>query len=337
MKKITRALGMLHFVPARPYLRLASRLELGRRLDLSNPVTLNEKLQWLKLNGAMERFSTLADKWAARAHVQAVLGREYLVPALGLYERPEQVPWADLPAPFVAKCTHGSHCGVICLDKAGFDAAAAARHLAKWLRRDWYWFGREPVYRGIPHRVLVEKFIGVDGQLPDDYKVMCFHGVPRVMQLHEKAGGVHRIGFYDTDGKRLDIRKGGFPPPLRAQLDPARLKPLLDAAARLAQSVDTPYLRVDLYQVGGRGYFSEFTFFDSSGFKPFLPQAADEWLGSLVTLDPMNCPRCGGKMKWTSIEGGVERYDRCAHCGYERMTHLESEEYPCEKKCLHWS
>lgn len=285
MRRITKAIGMLHFVPDSLFLKMAYRLEIGRRLSLRAPQTLNEKLQWLKLYGGLERFSRLADKWTAREQVKKVLGEEYLVPALGVYKSAADIPWAQLPPPYVAKCTHGSHCGVICLDAAGFDAQKAQADLDRWLRRDWFWFGREPVYLGIEPRVLVEKFIGSGGKLPDDYKIMCFHGEPRVVQVHEKAGGTHRIGFYSVDGRRLDLYKEGYPVPEAEALDGDTLAALLNVAAPLAQSVDAPYVRVDLYRIEGRIYFSEFTFFDSSGFRRFLPEGADAYLGDFLSLE----------------------------------------------------
>lgn len=329
MRRITRILGMVHIIPDAAYLKLAYRLEFGEDLNFADTVTLNQKLQWLKLNGAMQRFSDLADKWKARGHVRRVLGEQYLVPMLGVYDRAEEIPWHALPDQFVAKCTHGSHCGVICTDRTTFDRRAAARKLNRWLKRNWYWFGREPVYRNMEPRILVEQFVGKRGQVPADYKVMCYHGVPQVVQVHEKTEGVHSIGFYSESGKKLGIYKVGYPTGQRERLEPALLAPLLMAAKRLAESVDAPYLRTDFYLVDGQVYFSEMTFFDSSGFRRFGPDGADEWLGSMLKLDVMTCPACGGPMKWRTIAGSrwadkVERYDECPGCGRKRMVRLDA-------------
>ena len=255
MRRMTRALGMIHAITDEAYLKIAYRLELGARLNLNDSVTLNEKLQWLKLYGAMDRFSYLADKWTVREHVRRVLGDKYLVPAIGVYNGANEIPWRELPGQFVAKCTHGSHCGVICTDRATFDQVAAERKLRAWLKRSWYWFGREPIYRGITPRIVVERFIGQGGQVPIDYKIMCYHGEPRVVQVHEKVEGSHTIGFYDTHGRRLNIRKTGYLPGRQDVLELTLLNQMLSAARKLAQSVDTPYLRTDFYYVGGQVFF----------------------------------------------------------------------------------
>lgn len=329
MRKITRALGAIHLIPDRAYLKLAYRLEFGEKLDLEEPATFNQKLQWLKLNGATFRFSHLADKAQARDYVEKVLGPRYLVPLLGLYDDPKQIPWHALPAQFVAKCTHGSHCGVVCRDPAQFSPRAAQRKLRKWMRRSWYWFGREPVYLGIRPQVMVEKYLGLAGQPPMDYKVMCFNGEPRVVQVHQKVAGGHAITFYDVDGERLGLGKAGYPITGPKRLAEDLLKQLLPAARKLAQSVDTPYLRTDFYWLQGHLLFSELTFFDSSGFKAFTPEGADLWLGKLLRLDPMTCPKCGARMKWRTIMGSrwcdkVERYDQCPSCGHQRRVDMES-------------
>ena len=207
MRKITRALGMIHPIPDKLYLKLAYRLEFGEKLDLEEPATFNQKLQWIKLNGATFRFSHLADKSQAREHVEKVLGPEYLIPLLGLYDDPKQIPWHALPAQFAVKCTHGSHCGLLRTGQGSFSVQAAQRKLVRWMKRCWYWFGREPVYLGIRPRVIVEKYLGQGDRPPDDYKVMCFNGVPKVVQLHQKIAKGHAITFYGVDGQRLELSK----------------------------------------------------------------------------------------------------------------------------------
>ncbi len=329
MRKITRALGMIHPIPDKLYLKLAYRLEFGEKLDLEEPATFNQKLQWIKLNGATFRFSHLADKSQAREHVEKVLGPEYLIPLLGLYDDPKQIPWHALPAQFAVKCTHGSHCGLLRTGQGSFSVQAAQRKLVRWMKRCWYWFGREPVYLGIRPRVIVEKYLGQGDRPPDDYKVMCFNGVPKVVQLHQKIAKGHAITFYGVDGQRLELSKVGYPASGPDRLEQGLLDKLLPAARKLAQSVDTPYLRTDFFYVQDRVVFCELTFFDSSGFKAFAPEGADLWLGNLLRLDPMTCPKCGARMKWRTIMGSrwcdkVERYDQCPTCGHQRRVDMES-------------
>ena len=325
MRKITRALGMLHAIPDRAYLKMAYYLELGRRLNLEEPQTFSEKMQWLKLNGALARFSPLADKAKAREYVRRVLGEEALAPALGLYDRAEQIPWQALPKQFVLKCTHGDDRDILCGDKAKLDVRDAQRKLGRWLRRSWYWVGREPVYLGVKPRILVERYPGA----PVAYKVMCFQGVPRVIQVHEGQGSARLIGFYDADGKKLKLAERGHGTTKAQALDEAALKGVLAAARALARTVDSPYLRTDFYFAVGQVRFSELALCDSSGFMGLEPEEGDAWLGGMLRLDEMVCPQCGRRMQWRSIEGGkagdcVQRYDECPGCGHQRMVKLEA-------------
>ena len=283
MMRITRALGMLHCIPARWYLTVAYWLETGRWIDWDKPETFSDKLQWLKLYGGTQRYAHLVDKAAVRDWVAQLIGREYLVPSLGAYDRPEQIPWHALPDRCVIKCTHGSHCGIVLDGKAPPDRQAVIRKLRKWQRRNWYWFGREPAYRDLAPRILIERYLGGDDP-PDDYKIMCFSGRAEVVQLHRKSGRETRIDFFDRNGVRIDMRKPGYRRSQRLEIPHCDLAKLLPVAERIASAIDVPYVRVDLYLVRGQVYFGEVTFFDSAGFRPFEPEAAEAWLGSLIDI-----------------------------------------------------
>ena len=278
------ARGYLGWIPSPVYLKLLYRSELGKKLDLKHPTSFNEKLQWLKLHDKNPDYGVYADKYAVRAHVEKTLGAQYLVPLLGVYDSPAEINWDALPERFVVKCTHGSHCSLLCRDKASFDRAEAVGKLGRWLRKSWYWLGREWPYRLIERpRVIVEEFLGSSDNPPPDYKVMCFGGTPQILQVHSKtASGGHAIDFYDMEGRLLPFRKCGFPNAGPERMDMSPFGEMLDLARRLSQGF--VYLRADFYLLDGRVYFGEMTFFDSSGLIDFEPEESNLFLGNLIRL-----------------------------------------------------
>ena len=153
-----------------------------RRLNLENPTSFCDKLNWLKFHYHVPELKIFADKAAVRGHVAERLGPEWLIPLLGVYARPQEIPWDELPDAFVLKATHGSAMNVLCPDKSKLDRGLAVRRLRRWLRRDFYRYGMEWCYQGLPRRILCETFLrGEDGLSPWDYKVLCFGGEPRIV------------------------------------------------------------------------------------------------------------------------------------------------------------
>lgn len=283
MKKSTRLLSMPHFLPSGMFLRMAYLIETGHILHLKNPRRFNEKLNWLKLHGGVEQWSGYVDKLEVREHVRSVIGKEHLVPLLAQYDNVDEIDWNALPERFVIKCTHGSHCGLICTDKSSFDTTESERKLRKWMRRNWYWVGRETPYRAIRPYIMVEEFIG-DDYPAQDYKLMCFGGVPRVIQVHTKRGGETAIDFFDPSGQKLDMRKNGYPNSPLEWIDPDKLHALLPVAEKLAAGF--PYVRIDLYLHHGQVFFGEMTFFDSAALRECEPEPVNGWLGDMIVLPP---------------------------------------------------
>lgn len=281
MKRSTKLLSMLHFLPSKVFLQLAYLNESGHILHLKNPKRFNEKLHYLKLYGGAERWSRFVDKLDVREHVRCVIGEEYLVPLIAQYDSVDEIDWSALPDRFVIKCSHGSHCGLICMDKAHFDTVDAEAKLRRWMRRSWYWFGRETPYRTIKPRIMVEQFIG-DEQPPQDYKIMCFNGCPRIIQVHTKQDGSSAIDFFDMSGQKLEMSKREFPNSSLHCLDPETIATLLPVAEKLAG--DFPYIRIDLYLHEGQVFFGEMTFFDSAALREFEPDEVNVWLGDMLTL-----------------------------------------------------
>lgn len=288
-RRIKWFLTKLHCLPDDVFLRLAYWLETGRKLDLRKPITFCDKLSHIKLHGGTKRYAPLVDKLAVRAFVTKTVGAEHLIPLIASYTRPEHIVWHELPDRFVVKCTHGSHCGIMVTDKARFDTAWAVKRLNKWLRTNWYWFGREPPYRAVPPRIVIEEMLGDGITQPINYKIMCFDGEPEIVQLHKRSGPTRTIDFFTAWGDRLNMRKSGIPnsiglPNAVPAIDRRKLQDMLPVARQLARATGAPYVRIDLYHEQGRVWFSELTFFDSAGFRDFQPLEVNKKLGDMIKL-----------------------------------------------------
>ena len=252
-----------------------------KRLNLDDPVTFNEKLQWLKLHDRNPAYTAYVDKYEVRAFIARTIGDQYLTRLLHVFDTAVEIDWDTLPHRFVLKCTHGSGFNIICRDKAAFDARTSRKKLTKWLGQHWYSYGREWPYKNIRPRIVCEEFISDNGNTPDDYKVLCFNGKARLIVVIEDRYGQHTEDFYDTDWNRRILSQG------RKAASHVKAKPLqLDEMIRLSELLATGirHVRVDWFIVNQRLYFGEMTFYDGSGFVPFSNEMDDRLLGSWLDL-----------------------------------------------------
>ncbi len=272
-------LGLFNWIPDEIYLQAVFFCSLGYRLNLKNPITFNEKLQWLKLNDKREEMCLYVDKLRARELVEKEIGPEYLIPLLGVYKAIEEISWEQLPKQFVIKCTHGCGCNIICRDKDNFDVEKAKKKLRKWLRRNWYGYGREWPYKHLQPMIIIEKFMQEN---ITDYKFMCFHGEPKLIQVHQNRNTPnYTLDFYDANWERSTIKRRNKAPGKEIQ-KPLCLTEMLDIARRLSRN--DLHVRIDLYEVNGRVYFGEKTYYAASGFSPFADYEDDKLLGSWIRL-----------------------------------------------------
>lgn len=263
------------------FLKLMYLIRFGRKLHLENPVSFNEKLNWMKLHYHNPLLPRLADKYAVKAFVSERIGAEYVVPCLGVWDKAEAIDFDALPERFVLKCTHDSGGVFLCRDKASFDRAEAVRQIGWKLRKNYFSPLREWVYKDIPSRVLADKFMddGHEGVLLD-YKFWCFGGVPCYMYITVKNDDVFE-NFYDMDFNPVAIDHGF------RRMEPEFEKPrsfdlMKELAARL--SAGLPFVRVDFFEIGGKPYFGEFTFYDWGGMQPFADFRQDIELGQLIKI-----------------------------------------------------
>lgn len=291
MKLIARVfwgLDRRHFfdiVPDKIYLKARYWITFGKTLNLKKPVTFNEKLQWLKLYCRRPEFTMYVDKFEVRNYVAQKIGAQYLIPLIGVWNATEDIDFSKLPNAFVLKCNHNSGKGmIICKDKSLLNIEAARKELATGLQQNYYLVGREWPYKNVRRRIIAEQFM-VDGfsATLNDYKVLCFNGVPRLIEVHKnRFTPNYTQDFYDTNWVRQDISQCGEPRSETLEEKPLLLSEMLRLSELLSEGI--PHVRVDWYIIGDQLYFGELTFFDASGFDAFDNPADDVMLGNWIEL-----------------------------------------------------
>ena len=275
--------GLLNYIPDKTYIKMVFRAETGHRLNLDNPQTYCEKLQWIKLYEQKPIYTTFADKYAVRDYVKNTVGEEYLVPLLGVYNTPAEINWADLPQQFVLKCTNGCGKNIICRDKSQLNIEQSRQKLSMWLKQSLFWRGREWGYKNIVPKIICEELIKAeDGKVPKDYKFLCFNGEPRLIQLHTDRYGNYTMDYYDAEWNKTDIRKKGLPCSDYAEKKPMHFDKMLDIARQLSK--EATFARVDLYNEQGKILFGEITMYPNSGFAVFTDDKYDYLLGGWINL-----------------------------------------------------
>ncbi len=259
------------------------RIRTKRRLNLNNPETFNEKLQWLKLYDRKEIYTTMVDKYAVKDYVAKLIGDEYIIPTIGVWDNPYEIDFDSLPNQFVLKCTHDSGSAIICKDKARLDKDAVRKKLSKSLKRNYYYHSREWPYKDIPRRIIAETYLkDENGDELKDYKVFCFNGSPQIIEVDIDRFSYHKRNIYSTEWRRLDLEIKYPSDSMHDVPCPDNLDEMLSIASLLSEGI--PYLRVDLYNVHGKTYFGEMTFFHGSGIERIEPEEWNYKLGEMIIL-----------------------------------------------------
>lgn len=256
----------------------------GRTLHLDDPKTFSEKIQWLKLYDTTPLKTRLADKYEVRGWIADTIGEEYLIPLLGVWSSYDEIDFAGLPQKFVLKCTHGSACNLIVPDKSGLDHAKAKQNFDFWMKLNYaYLDGFEMQYKPITPRIVAEAFVETDDAELKDYKIHCFNGEPKFVQVISDRSTTACDVFYDFDWNRLDCHSTTMPPSTEEVPRPERLEDLRRLAATLAESFK--YVRVDFYIPNQQTIlFGEMTFTPSSGIKIWYPDSFNYTFGEMIDL-----------------------------------------------------
>lgn len=269
------------------YLKLIFQAKMKKSLCLENPLTFNEKLQWLKLYDRRIEYTTMVDKYQVREYIIQKIGAKYLIPLVGVWNTPDEIDFAQLPMQFVLKCNHNSGLGMcICRDKNKLDWVQVKRRLSKGLKEDYYQKYREWPYQGVKRKIIAEEYLEDDRQTEGiiDYKIHNFNGVPKMILVCKnrfQQDGMTE-DFFDVDWKHLNVARKKYQNALEYPEKPEKLDEMLKLSQILSE--DIPFLRTDFYEVEGKIYFGELTFFPSSGLEGFIPQEWDEQLGRWLRL-----------------------------------------------------
>lgn len=274
-------------LPDKLYIKLMFRFKMGYWPNLKNPQTFSEKIQWLKLYNRRPEYTTMVDKYAVKDYVAKIIGDKYVIPTLGIWDKPEEIDWESLPDRFVLKTTHGGgNMGVvICKDKTTFDRQKAIDKLNKSLNQNIYRTLREWPYKNVPRRILAEQYIEPRTEVKDlpDYKFFCFDGEVKALFVGtERGSGDVKFDYFDADFNHLDLIQ--VHPMSGKHLEkPVGFEKMKELASQLSKGIT--HVRVDLYNVNGEIYFGELTFYHHGGVTPFHPIDWDYKFGSWINLD----------------------------------------------------
>lgn len=277
-------LSFAYLYSDRGFLEALFPLRVGYKLNLDNPLTYNEKLQWLKLYNRRPEYSKMVDKFEVKKYVASIIGNEHIIPTLAVYDHAEDIDFDMLPEQFVLKCTHNSGGIIICKDKSKLNCKKAIRELAHELRVNYFYHNREWVYKDVKPRIIAEPYLeNIGGELID-YKWFCFDGEPKALFIATdrfRKDEETKFDFYDSGFNHMPI-KNGHPNSTKPIAKPTSFEEMKELAKKLSKGF--PHVRVDFYDVNGQVYFGELTFFHWSGMKPFEPQEWDYIFGSWIVL-----------------------------------------------------
>lgn len=274
-------------IPDEVYLKILYRERTGKELHLHPPYQLNEKLQWLKLYNRNPDYSRYADKYRVREYIASEIGEEYLIPLIGRWKRPQDIDFSSLPDKFVLKCNHNSSDGMcICTDKALLDTKEVLRKIKQALKIDYFYLSREWAYKNIEKCIIGEEYLeNSDGSPLVDYKFYCFNGKPQyfMYSLGEADHNVRNHKF-DMNLKSIDYL---FKEKVAIEEKDIKLPENINEMIQIVEKlcIGFPHIRIDLYNIDGKIYFGEMTFFSSGGFMNIYSDKFSQQLAELIDIE----------------------------------------------------
>ena len=281
-KKQVYKIGGFLIPDDKTYLKINFRLKVGRKLDLKQPIFYNDKLQWLKLYNRKPEYTVMVDKHQVKELVAKRIGEEYLIPTLGLWNKFDDIDFSTLPNQFVLKCTHDSGGLVICKDKSKLNINEVKKKINSCMKMDFYYEGREWPYKNVKPRIIAEKFmVDESGTELKDYKFFCFNGVAKMLYVATDRPFNTHFDFFDLNFKHLPIHQSHSWAD-KEIVKPKNFEEMIKIAEKLSQGY--PHVRVDLYNINGKIYFGEYTFFHESGLSRIEPIEWDKKIGDWLDL-----------------------------------------------------
>lgn len=280
LKKIKYA---MRIIPDRAYIQMYYFAHFKKFCNLKNPKTYNEKLNWLKLHDKNPIYTRIVDKFEAKEYVKDIIGDQYIIPTLGVWDNFDDIDFDELPQQFVLKCTHDSEGLVIVKDKDKLDKEMAKNKIESALKQNFFYIGREWPYKNVKPRIIAEKYMEdhIDGELRD-YKFFCFDGEPKAMFVaSDRASDNVKFDYFDLNFNHLDIKQK-YPHAEQPLRKPVTFEKMIELSKVLSKGFT--HVRVDFYEVDGQLYFGELTFYHFSGFMPFEPNKWDKIFGDWIKL-----------------------------------------------------
>lgn len=266
------------------YLKILYKKVFDKKLNLKNPKSFNEKMQWLKLYDRNPEYTKMVDKYEAKKYVSKIIGEEYIVPTLGIYEHFDEIDFDKLPNQFVIKCTHDSGGVFICKEKEKFDIKYVKRKIEENMKKNFFYDFREWPYKNIKPRIIVEEFIGEN---LIDYRFYCFNGKAKLIYMYiNESNSIEKpeplkCNIYDTSWNLQKFHQNSLPTEEKYEC-PKQLKEMIEISEKLSK--DTKFLRVDLYIKDDNILFGELTFFPGAGFSKFYPEEEDLRMGEKLKI-----------------------------------------------------
>lgn len=275
--------GFFNWMDDEQYIKLMYSALLGEKLNLDNPVTFNEKLQWIKLYNHRNIYTKMVDKYLAKDFIKEVIGEKYVVPTYAVWNNTDDINISQLPNSFVLKCNHDSKGLVICKDKNYFDVERAKKKLKKCLKRNFFYLAREWPYKNVKPVIIAEQYLNDGTDCLTDYKFFCFNGEPKVMYISQDYGDSPHTDFFDMDFNHLNLHMAD--PNSKEPINkPSCFEEMQGLARKLSKGI--PHLRVDFYFVNGNIYVGELTFFHNCGFQKIYPKEWAKIMGDWIELPP---------------------------------------------------
>lgn len=279
--------GIFKYLPDEKYLKLKYYLEMGEKLDLENPKDYSSKLQWLKLYDRKKEYSNLVDKYESKKYIKNLIGDEYIIPTIGIYNKFDDIDFSKLPNKFVIKTTHGCGGGEICHDKSLLNLKKLKSEINKSLKHNYFYNHREYPYKNVHPRIIVEQLLeNNDGSKLIEYNIFCFNGIPKYILVCYGDKRKNRYNdYYDINLNKLNI-KIKYMSSSETHKFPKEIHKMIELSKILSKNI--PNLRVDFYFANGKIYVGELTFYHWAGFLNFEPKDENLKWGSELELPKRN-------------------------------------------------
>lgn len=272
-------------LPDCEFLRKKYEAQFGEKLNLENPRRFNEKLQWLKLYDRKPEYSVMADKYLVKDYVAGIIGEQYIIPTIAVWDDAEKVDFRILPDQFVLKCNHNSGLGMcICQNKEALDIKKVKEKLAKGLKQNYYLSNREWPYKNIERKIIAEQYMQDGTKGLTDYKVHNFNGIPQFILVCKdrfKDSGLTE-DFYTSEWNHMEVKRPNCTNSKVVMKRPEELDEILELSKKLSKGI--PFVRTDFYIINHQVYFSEMTFYPAAGFEKYEPDKWDFVFGDYLTL-----------------------------------------------------